>query len=124
MIDSDYCPLVIDTDPPSEKGPKPFKFEPSWIEDPECVEVISEAWSNQIEGNYAQQQWATNLDQYSKGLKHWNKKFSNNRRKINSNIEKLQELQASFDLEVGEIAGSLTEEIASLWDKEEKYWAH
>ncbi|PRQ54649.1 putative endonuclease/exonuclease/phosphatase [Rosa chinensis] len=123
MIGSDHFPLVIDIDPPSVKGPKPFKFEPSWIEAPECGEVISEAWSNQMGDNFAQQQWTTNLYQCSKALRHWSKKFSNNRRRIDCNIEKLQVIQSSSDPEARKLASSLTEELASLWDKEEKYWA-
>ncbi|KAK9912300.1 hypothetical protein M0R45_036169 [Rubus argutus] len=40
MIGSDHCPLIFESDPPFEKGPKSFKFEPMWVEDPECHEVI------------------------------------------------------------------------------------
>nr|XP_011465737.1 PREDICTED: uncharacterized protein LOC105351868 [Fragaria vesca subsp. vesca] len=114
--------LIINTEPSSEKGLKPYKFKPSWIEDTECTNIVNEAWSDQNYGNFSSQ-WAANLHHYSNALGKWSKKFSNNRRKINCNIEELQMIQANSIPEKHDRARSLTDEIAQLWDNEEKYWA-
>lgn len=88
---------------------------------PECIDIVNEAWSDQNCGNFANQ-WATNLHHCSNALGKWSKKISN-RRKINRNIEELQMIQANSIPEQHDRARSLTDEIAQLWDKEEKYWA-
>lgn len=40
MIGADYCPLIFESDTPLGQGPKPFKFQPMWVDDPECHDLI------------------------------------------------------------------------------------
>lgn len=77
-VGSDHCPIIINSDPPISRGPRQFKFEDNWAKDEECYEVIMSAWSSHSMGPFGSQ-WASKLDQCSRDLSLWSKKFSNNR---------------------------------------------
>lgn len=123
MIGSDHCPLIFESDPPFEKGPKSFKFEPMWVEDPECHEVIDKAWSVSVNGLYAYQ-WGEKIKCCSTALSKWSRdKFTHNRRAINKNLEQLQLLQDESSTVSRAKCVSISADIVELWNKEEKYWA-
>ena len=42
-VNSDHCPLLIDTHPSDVNALRPFRFEAMWTKDPRCNGVISEA---------------------------------------------------------------------------------
>jgi hypothetical protein len=50
-VNSDHCPLLIDTHPSDVNAPRPFRFEAMWTRDPRCNGVISEAWKKEFIGN-------------------------------------------------------------------------
>jgi hypothetical protein len=50
-VNSDHCPLLIDTHPSDVNAPRPFRFEAMWTRDPRCNCVISEAWKKEFNGN-------------------------------------------------------------------------
>jgi hypothetical protein len=43
-VNSDHCPLLIDTNPIDVRCPRPFRFEAMWAEDARCYGVIDKAW--------------------------------------------------------------------------------
>jgi hypothetical protein len=49
-VNSDHCPLLIDTNPADVRCPRPFRFEAMWTGDPRCFDVIFEAWKRNFEG--------------------------------------------------------------------------
>lgn len=123
MIGSDHCPLIFESDPPLEKGPKPFKFQPMWVDNPECHDVIEKAWSVSVNGLFANQ-CGEKIKCYSTALSKWSgDKFTHNRRAINKNLEQLQLLQDQSSTESRAKCVSISAEIVELWNKEEKYWA-
>ncbi|KAL6194550.1 hypothetical protein ACLB2K_035632 [Fragaria x ananassa] len=122
-LGSDHCPLIFDTEPRLDRGPKSFKFEPSWVDYAECKEVISKAWDLPCDGTGAVQ-WVGKIDRCARDLSSWSKlKFSNNKKTINSHIEELQLLQDSSFEDDRRRADTLIAEVVDLWDKEECYWA-
>ncbi|KAL6137675.1 hypothetical protein ACLB2K_062964 [Fragaria x ananassa] len=113
-LGSDHCLLIFDTEPPLDRGPKSFKFEPSWVDYAECKEVISKAWDLPCDGTGAVQ-WVGKIDRCARDLSSWSKlKFSNNRKTINSHIEELQLLQDSSFEDDRRRADTLIAEVADL----------
>uniref|UniRef100_A0A2N9I7H8 Endonuclease/exonuclease/phosphatase domain-containing protein n=1 Tax=Fagus sylvatica TaxID=28930 RepID=A0A2N9I7H8_FAGSY len=50
-VNSDHCPLLIDTNPDDSFSPRPFRFEAVWAKDPRCYEVINLAWNKNFVGS-------------------------------------------------------------------------
>ena len=50
-VNSDHCPLLIDSSPSDTYSPRPFRFEEVWIKDPRCFSVINEAWKKEVFGS-------------------------------------------------------------------------
>lgn len=44
-VNSDHRPILLNTTPPRESNPKPFRFESMWIRDPTAADVIAQAWN-------------------------------------------------------------------------------
>lgn len=92
---SDHCPLIFDSDPPFSRGPKLFKFESMWVDDPECKEVVETSWAigSDVVGAA---QWVSKSKTCSKMLSKWSKsKFSNSRLAIDKHMQELKMLQDS-----------------------------
>lgn len=104
------------------RGPRQFKFEDRWTEEEECYEVIKAAWSIPSVGPFGNQ-WASKLKHCSNDLSLWSKKFSNNRKEINSKMDQLQLIQDNSDEESKLVVSLLSKDIVELWGKEEAYWA-
>ena len=49
---SDHNPIVLDTHLDLSKGVKPFKFEAMWTRDDSSSDVVSQAWSIQVDGSH------------------------------------------------------------------------
>ena len=92
-LNSDHCPLLIDTNPEDAFSPRPFCFEAVWAKDPRCYDVIDLAWKKNVSGSACfklfQKQRAT-----AAALKKWNKEiFGNCQAKIlelTTTLEKVQ----------------------------------
>jgi hypothetical protein len=50
-VNSDHCPLLIDTNPADVLAPRPFRFEAMWAKDLSCFGVINIAWKREFVGN-------------------------------------------------------------------------
>jgi hypothetical protein len=50
-VNSDHCPLFIDTNPTDVRCLRQFRFEAMWANDPRCLDVINEAWKRNFFGN-------------------------------------------------------------------------
>ncbi|KAF4403689.1 hypothetical protein G4B88_002542, partial [Cannabis sativa] len=48
--DSDHAPLVLDFLLEQDRYNKPFRFLDAWIRDPECFEVVKDAWKLVVSG--------------------------------------------------------------------------
>ncbi|PRQ30742.1 putative RNA-directed DNA polymerase [Rosa chinensis] len=110
------------SDPTTVRGPKLFKFEPMWVDDLECRDVVEASWTDNSP-TVGAAQWVTRSQRCSHDLSKWSKtKFANNRKAINSRTEELQVIQESTSAEARNRESFLIGEIHSLWKKEEKYW--
>uniref|UniRef100_A0A2N9HH03 Reverse transcriptase domain-containing protein n=1 Tax=Fagus sylvatica TaxID=28930 RepID=A0A2N9HH03_FAGSY len=94
-INSDHCPLLIDTNPEDSFSPRPFRFEAVWAKDPRCYEVINQAWKKQFVGSAGfqlfQKQRVT-----AEALKHWNKMvFGHCQTRISELTTTIEEVQAN-----------------------------
>lgn len=43
-LSSDHNPILLNTNIQGSNVHRPFRFEPMWIEDPTCSDIISKAW--------------------------------------------------------------------------------
>lgn len=50
-INSDHCPILLDTQPADHYLPRPFRFEAAWTRDTKCFGIIDEAWKEEVEGS-------------------------------------------------------------------------
>ena len=71
-INSDHCPLLLDSNPTDYLMPRLFRFVAAWLRDPRCFEVIRLAWKKVFYGcsglKLCRKQRAT-----TSALKRWNK---------------------------------------------------
>ena len=71
-INSDHCPLLLDSNPTDYLMPHLFRFVAAWLRDPRCFEVIRLAWKKVFYGcsglKLCRKQRAT-----TSALKRWNK---------------------------------------------------
>ncbi|KAK9928646.1 hypothetical protein M0R45_025770 [Rubus argutus] len=119
---SDHCPLIFDYDPPFSRGPKLFKSESMWVDDPECKEIVETSWAIDSEVVGAVQ-WATKSKTCGKMLSKWSKrKFSNSRIAIDKHMVELKVVQDSNAEGARCRESFLIGEIDDLWKKEEKFW--
>ena len=98
-VNSDHCPLLIDTNPQDSFSPRPFRFEAVWAKDPRCYEVINQAWKKQFVGSVGfrlfQKQRVT-----AEALKHWNKTiFGYCQTRISELTTTIEEVQANPPIE-------------------------
>ena len=108
-VNSDHCPLIIDTNPADVRCPRPFRFEAMWANDPRCLVVINEAWKRNFVGNdglklYKKQFYAT-MD-----LRRWNKEvFGHVQSRITELTWSLERIQHEEPTEA-----NVTEEVRLL----------
>lgn len=93
---SDHCPLLL-TSLSQNWGPKPFKFQNSWLTSPSCMKLIKDTWQNSPPGKMG-----TKLKAVKKSLLHWNiTVFGNIETKIKhfeNEIKKMDEISNNRNL--------------------------
>lgn len=102
-----------------KKG-KDFKFEAFWVEDPECLDVVSKAWNMDDDGD---EKIVVKLGRVTKELQLWSKqKFTNNSRRIKELNQELQVITNSSNssFEKNKMQ-SIKRELKDIWRREEMY---
>lgn len=80
---------------------RPKRFEAFWLTDPTCNEVVSDAWSSQVNGSSAYRD-NTRIKFVLKHLLHWNKYyFGKIQLRINELAQKLHSYQGEMQLSSG-----------------------
>lgn len=49
---SDHKPILLDTHFENNNINKPFRFEAMWVRDPECEDVVDQAWGKEFFGSH------------------------------------------------------------------------
>lgn len=49
---SDHKPILLDTHFENNNINKPFRFEAMWVRDPECEDVVDQAWRKEFFGSH------------------------------------------------------------------------
>ena len=122
-LNSDHCPLLIDTNPNDSFSLRPFRFEAIWAKDPRCYNVIDEAWKNEFYGSdsfiLCRKQFSTTT-----ALKKWNKEtFRLCQTRIKELSTKLEQVQASSVSEKNSLMeASIQRELNSWLLNNESLW--
>ena len=92
-INSDHCPILLDTQPADHYLPRPFRFEAAWTRDTKCFGIIDEAWKEEVAGSDLLKLCTKQLNTQM-ALKKWNKEvFGHCQRRIDVLLTKIQEIQ-------------------------------
>lgn len=121
-LGSDHSPLVLSTDGPSKHRHRSFYFEAFWLQESECREVISKAWTST---HLPRHQLPQRLFKVSAALSRWSKShFSVPRQQICYLQQQLQSLtnKPNCSNAMQQIQ-HLKTEIHKLWEQEERFWA-
>ncbi|XP_071727976.1 uncharacterized protein [Rutidosis leptorrhynchoides] len=98
--------------------PKPFKIFDLWMDDPECLKIVSEAWAEQPNIGTRRDCWLLNKLKNVKGaLKAWSKKKFG---KIDDEIEELK--IAALNLELKAETSPLSDSELQSWKENRKAW--
>ncbi|KAF7842396.1 reverse transcriptase [Senna tora] len=124
-VGSDHCPLLLILEFCETKAPRSFKFEAIWLEHPDILDVVGNAWLPIPSGEYAMPDLLLkSLDACRKALIEWSKvEFPNNRKKIERLLKELTECDTGIlsNVQRGRSMQILAE-IEDFWHKEEVYW--
>lgn len=91
-VGSDHSALLLDTNPPSNKGLRQFQFDSRWNNDPESKEVIQREWAGEVRGSEMYEVFHK-VKNCRWELRKWSKKKNfNSRRNITEIQQKLREI--------------------------------
>ncbi|KAI5336490.1 hypothetical protein L3X38_015758 [Prunus dulcis] len=123
MMGSDHCPILVETSSRIIAGPKPFRFEAVWAEDPECESMVQQGWDLASNGDNLSR-WVLSLKSCELKLRKWSKlKFKDRRFQIDFLYGELKGLQNFMeDADVRVHADTIISSIDSLWELEEIFW--
>ena len=122
-LNSDHCPLHIDTNPNDSFSPRLFRFEAIWAKDPRCYNIIDEAWKNEFYGSdsfiLCRKQFSTTA-----ALKKWNKEtFGFCQTRMKELSTKLEQVQAGSVSEKNSLMkASIQRELNSWLSNNESFW--
>ena len=128
---TDHKPILLDTHFENNNINKPFRFEAMWVRDPECEEVVDQAWRKEFLGSHVFN-LMRKISHIGFLLSKWNKtSFGQTKTKIQDlerHIEEIQskppnketlEEEASLMMELEEWQ---TREELRLKQKSREYW--
>ncbi|KAL6201796.1 hypothetical protein ACLB2K_025508 [Fragaria x ananassa] len=120
-IGSDHCPMILYFQEKVVRFKKPFRFEASWVKDPDCDEVVAACWKSKCSNPF--RRWSENLESCKSGLARSSKAmFPNNKlrvERLQNALLALQEGPVSCDSKEKEQA--LLQEINHTWNLEESF---
>ncbi|KAH7855337.1 hypothetical protein Vadar_023843 [Vaccinium darrowii] len=121
-VGSDHAALLVDANPPKFSGPRQFRFDKRWVDDPDCYDVICKGWQGTIRGSNMFKVFSK-VRNTRRELRVWSKKRNfNARRRINEVQGKLKEIGKEREHgEMGQIR-ALEKELGEAWVQEERFW--
>ncbi|KAM6580133.1 hypothetical protein CsatA_003907 [Cannabis sativa] len=121
---SDHAPVVLDSQPVTQKLHYPFRFLEVWTADPRCTEVIQRAWSKQCYGQ-AGIRVCAKLRNTKNALKVWNRDvFGFCDQQLKSLYARLSFLQSQVQVQAStcEEEAEIQLRIIKLEQRQERIW--
>lgn len=114
-VNSDHCPLLINTCPTDVRAPRPFCFEAMWANDPRCLEVVKIAWQKETVGNdcfkLCKKQFLT-----TSALRKWNKDiFGHCQARIAELTTEIERIQCEITSETNIILEAKLQKQLNVW---------
>ncbi|KAL8551509.1 hypothetical protein ACS0TY_000564 [Phlomoides rotata] len=123
---SDHSPLEIrwDSDEvvPRRSRRRPFRFEEKWLQEPQCREVVRDAWASVLDNSYLKVM--SNIEGCGKSLKAWGSAlFGDLANQIEETSKKLAAIQLRAPIPENLQLAKLEEnKLAALLRKDELHW--
>lgn len=98
---SDHKPIALSLSPPKNLSPIPFRFNPLWINSPDFLVIVKQAWSTNFFGPPSFI-WESKLKCVKKNLKDWAKKSFkspfNSKLALQNDLRNLQDIMEKEDI--------------------------
>ena len=122
-VNSDHCPILIDTNPSDFQAPRPFRFEAMWTKDRRCLEVIKGGWKLEVPGNPSFK-LCRKQSNTSAALRKWNKEiFGHCQTRINALTEEIVKIQAKPSSESNRREEAFIQQELNTWlSRNESMW--
>jgi hypothetical protein len=114
-VNSDHCPLLIDSNPPDYYAPRSFHFEVMLVDDPRCFDVMESAWLPDYIGsacfNLCKKQFNT-----TSALRKWNKEvFGHVQSNISNLTRRIERIQCKSRNEANAFEEAKLQQELNVW---------
>ncbi|XP_050378368.1 uncharacterized protein LOC126795602 [Argentina anserina] len=122
-VGSDHSPIVLHSHAKVQKNPKTFRYEANWATDPDCQELVANAWNPFVDVDPFVG-WENNLACCRKKLVCWSRaKFPNNKAIIDALCWELKGLHEGPIDGVNKVReDEICDELEAAWAREELFW--
>ncbi|XP_052107462.1 uncharacterized protein LOC127740503 [Arachis duranensis] len=118
---SDHAPLLLDSNPRTERSKHRFKFQERWYSNDEIRQIIREVWHEQVDGS-AMYILAKKIKRCRHKIVKWQQEHrSNSKVEIDLLQSKLEELRLA-GIHGGDIISEIEDKLEKALQNEESYW--
>ncbi|XP_072060275.1 uncharacterized protein [Arachis hypogaea] len=120
-LGSDHSPLLLDSNPRTERSKCRFKFQERWCSNDEIRQIVREVWHEQINGS-AMYILAQKLKRCQHKIVRWQQEYrSNSKVEIDLLQSELEELRLA-GIHGGDIISEIEDKLEKALQNEESYW--
>ncbi|XP_015946226.1 uncharacterized protein LOC107471294 [Arachis duranensis] len=118
---SDHAPLILDSNPRTERSKRRFKFQERWCSNDEIRQIVREIWHEQIDGS-AMYILAQKIKRCRHKIVKWQQEHrSNSKVEIDLLQSELEELRLA-GIHGGDIISEIEDKLEKALQNEESYW--
>ena len=128
-VKSDYCPILVDTNPFERYPSKPFRFEQMWLTDPTFSTLIQNSWraSALIPSGFSSLSFPRRLEALTENIRLWNKNhFGNLFQRKTHLLARLRGIQVAlaktFSVFLHTLEQQLTQDYNTVLHQEFLFW--